>query len=384
MFKKILCASVCASALMMTAANAEEKETGLYAGLDVGYSILGGEDADSSNSSLDLGIDFEDNAFIDLRVGYDYGVFRLEGEIGYHTHDAKSFSVLNNGGNAFPVGNSAATRGEADLWSFMLNGVIDFGDLADNPSVMPFAGVGIGLADLDLDNLRIGSDLVGSGSETLFAYQFFAGFRFPVTEKLDVSLKYRYLATEDATITDSLAQRFDVSYDVHDIVIGFTLKFGGKEKSYASEQPKPIPVAVVEPEPEPAPVIEEPVAPEPMPEPAAGPEINKGPYVVYFDWDRSDLDGGDIEIISEAATAARQSGENVMLKVDGHADRSGSDGYNQKLSETRAAAVKLQLVEEGLSEDQIDVTSHGESDTAVATEDNVKEAGNRRVTIVIE
>jgi outer membrane protein OmpA-like peptidoglycan-associated protein len=69
------------------------------------------------------------------------------------------------------------------------------------------------------------------------------------------------------------------------------------------------------------------------------------------------------------------------VKLVGHADRSGSDTYNQALSLRRANAVKGALVREGVSESMIAVDGRGESEPMVPTADGVREPQNRRVNI---
>jgi OOP family OmpA-OmpF porin len=57
----------------------------------------------------------------------------------------------------------------------------------------------------------------------------------------------------------------------------------------------------------------------------------------------------------------------TMLKISvvGHADKIGSDGYNQKLSEKRANAVKAYLISKGAPADLIAVSGKGEKDPLV-------------------
>ena len=51
------------------------------------------------------------------------------------------------------------------------------------------------------------------------------------------------------------------------------------------------------------------------------------------------------------------------IAVVGHADRIGSDAYNQKLSERRASAVRAYLVKKGVPSDKIHTESRGESES---------------------
>ena len=67
----------------------------------------------------------------------------------------------------------------------------------------------------------------------------------------------------------------------------------------------------------------------------------------------------------------------------GHADRSGTPQYNQRLSQRRADAVAAELVRQGVSRNEIMVTAFGESRPLVPTADGVREPQNRRVEIVL-
>jgi OmpA-OmpF porin, OOP family len=67
--------------------------------------------------------------------------------------------------------------------------------------------------------------------------------------------------------------------------------------------------------------------------------------------------------------------------VIGHADRAGSDAYNQRLSERRSAAVRDALVQRGIPANEIVTMGRGERDPAVPTPDGVREPRNRRVVI---
>ena len=63
-------------------------------------------------------------------------------------------------------------------------------------------------------------------------------------------------------------------------------------------------------------------------------------------------------------------------------DRSGSPGYNQRLSERRASAVATALEGLGVPRSQMIVSGRGENDNRVPTADGVREPQNRRFEIV--
>jgi OOP family OmpA-OmpF porin len=77
-------------------------------------------------------------------------------------------------------------------------------------------------------------------------------------------------------------------------------------------------------------------------------------------------------------------GEPVKFRVLGHADRVGSEGFNQKLSQARADAVKQALVDRGIPASSITATGVGMADPAVPTPAGKRKRANRRVLIMIE
>jgi outer membrane protein OmpA-like peptidoglycan-associated protein len=73
--------------------------------------------------------------------------------------------------------------------------------------------------------------------------------------------------------------------------------------------------------------------------------------------------------------------ESVKLKIDGHTDSDGSDEFNLKLSDGRAASVKKYLVSKGIDESRLISEGFGES---MPVADNKTAAGkqqNRRVVM---
>ena len=121
--------------------------------------------------------------------------------------------------------------------------------------------------------------------------------------------------------------------------------------------------------------------PEPMmvtqPQQQPAPPSN---YMVFFDWDRSDITQQARGTIQQAANQHRQTG-NPPISVVGHADKSGPNNYNMALSLRRANAVKDTLVREGVSAQAINLQGKGEEAPLVQTADGVREPQNRRVEI---
>lgn len=144
---------------------------------------------------------------------------------------------------------------------------------------------------------------------------------------------------------------------------------GGMSTAQAApEQP-------VETAPEAAPEAAPAPAPEAAPAPSAG-----GDYSVYFDFDSWTLTAEDLTTITNAIDAARKGGQS-HIKIVGHTDTSGTADYNQRLSVRRARVVKEVMVQMGARPDSIETSGVGETDLAVDTGDNVREAKNRRSVI---
>jgi OOP family OmpA-OmpF porin len=112
----------------------------------------------------------------------------------------------------------------------------------------------------------------------------------------------------------------------------------------------------------------------------AEPAMKPKDFLVFFDWNKSNLTPEALKIIADAAAAAKQAGAK-QVKIVGHTDTSGSAAYNLKLSERRAQAVAAQMVRLGIPATAITTVGRGQEDLLVPTPDNVREPQNRRAAI---
>jgi len=124
---------------------------------------------------------------------------------------------------------------------------------------------------------------------------------------------------------------------------------------------------------------EPPPPPPPPPPPVAAPQS----FMVFFDWDRSNLSQQAVQTIGQAVAAFKSRGA-ARITATGHTDTSGPESYNMALSLRRANAVKSELVRQGVAAEAIQVVGKGESNPLVATGDGVREPQNRRVEIVLD
>ena len=335
-------------------------------GINVYLDIAGGanflEDSDISGTGLDTDADFDPGFAVKAAIGSALGSgFRFEAEFAYRQNDADS------------VGGSGAS-GDVSAWSLMGNAIYD---IKTGGRLTPYIGVGAGVAGIDWNDVTP----VGGGSvddnDTLFAYQGIAGAAYRVNDNLQLTLDYRYFATEEPDLTTSTDTNFDTDYRSHSIMVGLRWTFGEAKPRPAARPkpaPKPAPVAKPEPAPMPAPVAK----PKPKPKPA--PPITRS-FLVFFDWDKSDITPEARRVISQASANTRKA-EVTRITLTGHADRSGPERYNMALSLRRAKAVKREMMRNGVAAKDIAVFGRGETQPLVPTPDGVREPQNRRVEIV--
>jgi len=126
----------------------------------------------------------------------------------------------------------------------------------------------------------------------------------------------------------------------------------------------------------------EPAAYTPPPAVAPAPSVPKS-YLVFFDFNKSDLTPQASSIVDEAAKNAEAT-KVTQLTVTGHTDTVGSDAYNMRLSRRRAESVAAQLEKDGIPSSDIQIVAKGKRDLLVPTADGVKEPQNRRVQIVYD
>jgi OOP family OmpA-OmpF porin len=81
------------------------------------------------------------------------------------------------------------------------------------------------------------------------------------------------------------------------------------------------------------------------------------------------------------AAALERSGADIT--VTGHTDTRGSDSDNDVLSLRRAEQIRQVLLNRGFPAQRVEAIGRGERELAVPTADNVDEARNRRVVIIV-
>jgi outer membrane protein OmpA-like peptidoglycan-associated protein len=366
--RKLAIAVALSSTVLATPALA--RDGALYVGGEFGAMIVEDIDVDIGTRQDAITLDHEygyDGAGF---VGYDFGAFRVEAEVGYKKArlDSLQGTVRLPGEGATFGADRQDVSGSTSALSFMVNGMLDFGD---DEGISGFVGGGVGMARVKFNNQRVfenrGPFL--DDSDTRFAWQVIAGVRQAITDNVDVHIKYRFFNVDNIrmnAVTAVAAQGGDSEsrFRSHSLLGGLTFNFGA-----APPPPAPLP-----PPPPPPPPPPEPAPPAP-PAPVA-----VGPFIVFFDWDRSDITPQAAAILDNAAAAYQQTGQ-AQVVLAGHADRSGSAQYNVGLSQRRADSVRSYLAGRGVPDGAIATEAFGESRPLVETADGVREPQNRRVEI---
>ncbi|HVH81982.1 MAG TPA: OmpA family protein, partial [Stellaceae bacterium] len=240
-------------------------------------------------------------------------------------------------------------------------------------NVLPYITGGVAFADVTLKSNFIPVGIFPGSSakinDTLVGWTAGAGLEYSINPWWSIGAEYRYsdygstsgslgtltttaATTAGVTTFGTAAVSGKVGLQEHSIMAKINYHFG------AVAPPPPAPM----------------VAPAPPP---AAPKV----FIVFFDWDKDTITREGQAIIAQAADAYK-AGAPVQIQVTGYTDRSGSPGYNQRLSERRANNVARALAALGVPKSSMLVSGRGENDNRVPTAPGVREPQNRRVEIV--
>jgi outer membrane protein OmpA-like peptidoglycan-associated protein len=324
---------------------------GWYAGAETGLNLAPSEKyKDFANGTSEVKVSHDPGFGLLINGGYAFGQFRAEGEFGWRY-------------NGVDKANGSDGKGNVQAYDLMANG---YYDIKTGTAWTPYLGLGLGGADVQNNKIRNSSGNLTKDSDVVFAYQGIAGVSYALNDHLALNADYRYLRTLDGEYkpTDTYTQKVKAPYESHSLLVGFTYKFG------APAAPKVAPVAAAAP------------APAPVPAPKPTQAVIAKSYLVFFDFDKSNITPEAQKIIEQAATNAKSS-KATSIALTGHTDAAGSEKYNMALSLRRANAVKAALVKLGIPDNEISVVGKGKSDPLVPTADGVREPQNRRVQILL-
>jgi OmpA-OmpF porin, OOP family len=289
-----------------------------------------GNFSSSSNATFNTGF------VVGGALGYDFIGLRVEAE-----------GVYRENTGTLAVGGFSAGFNFNEV-SIMGNAYYDF--LAGS-AIVPYIGAGAGVGFINAGALG------ATRQSTQFAYQAILGVGWNIDSTFRLNLEGRYYGTTAPNFSNqgSLGNtQYNLTYSPQNnnvsAMLSLHMRFG---------------VAAPPPPPPPPPVVSPPS------------------FMVFFDWDRSNLSQQALTTIQQAANAFQAKGS-ARITATGHTDTSGPESYNMALSLRRANAVKDALVRDGVPAQAISVVGMGEKGLLVQTGDNVREPQNRRVEIVVQ
>ena len=126
-------------------------------------------------------------------------------------------------------------------------------------------------------------------------------------------------------------------------------------------------------------VVKQEPPPPPPPAPAPAPVEEKIVLNgIRFDFDKSVIKPEFVPVLDEAVDILKKHADK-KVEIQGHTDSIGTEAYNEKLGMRRADAVKMYLVDKGVTAENLTTQSFGESNPVADNDTKEGRAMNRRV-----
>jgi opacity protein-like surface antigen len=194
-----------------------------------------------------FGIKYTTGYDLDLIGGYDLGLFRLEGELGYKQTNLDRLAVdqavlnaISDYADVVITPDDLSLDGRARVFSGMINGLIDTG----GAGFSAFVGGGAGLANVKFS----GGGL--SSSDSAVAWQLLAGVRTAISPGLEFGIKYRYFRTGNLKFSDTIDVDGDSykgtlsgHFNSHSLLASFVYNFGTQPVAARQGLPPAMPPA---------------------------------------------------------------------------------------------------------------------------------------------
>jgi OOP family OmpA-OmpF porin len=100
---------------------------------------------------------------------------------------------------------------------------------------------------------------------------------------------------------------------------------------------------------------------------------------VQFALDKAEILSVSFGLLDEVAKVIQENPHVQKVSIEGHASDEGDEQYNLQLSKARAEAVRQYLVKQGVVQDRLSSTGHGEAKPLVANDSPEGREKNRRV-----
>src|SRR6202012_1766591 len=145
------------------------------------------------------------------------------------------------------------------------------------------------------------------GSQTEFTWQGIAGLTIALSDRIEVQPDYPYQSIDNSDHTFTALASSPFTYkdkDIQSVMLSLRWYLSGPAKAEAPPPPPPLP---------------------PPPPPPPPPPVKT--FIVFFDFNKSDLTEAAQQVVAEAVKTAKDTGA-VRVLVTGHTDTVGSQSYN--------------------------------------------------------
>ncbi len=193
-------------------------DDGYYIGAWGGGVLL--DEAKGRGSEGTLNADFEPGYGAGISFGYDLGrqypevgQGRLEIEVAQRRNDLDDIEFSDG---------TAAASGDVTALTVMFN---SFADFYQYRPWLPYVGLGLGYAQVSLNDAQVTGGALGDDSDGVFAYMAAVGVGYQVTSMVTLDLGYRFLGALDPKFKLADGTTVDWDYDSHSATLGLRVKF---------------------------------------------------------------------------------------------------------------------------------------------------------------
>ncbi len=177
------------------------------------------------NTTYNDKVEFYPGINTGITGGYDFGYFRIEGELSYKSASIKEITDKSDNYRYRSV------DGDLGALALMFNGFVD---LHNQSAVTPYFGGGVGFATLSLSD-TYGTDTRGGittrellyieDNDSVLAAQIGAGVVIELNSVLSLDLGYRYFVTSKARFDSEWDLSTELRVKSHNLLAGLRLKF---------------------------------------------------------------------------------------------------------------------------------------------------------------
>jgi opacity protein-like surface antigen len=191
---------------------------GYYIGIQGGVGFLPETKAQDSEGSVNFSYDagYDGSITLGYDIGNNYpniGNGRIEVEFNAASNDINEVETIEG---------NVTVDGSADRASIMFNTI---GEYVTESGMIIYALLGLGWAEISLDNVSILGEPFVDDSNSQLAYQAGVGVAWRFSDHFFVDLGYRYYGTTDPEFTKKDGGNLDYEYASHRLLAGLRLQF---------------------------------------------------------------------------------------------------------------------------------------------------------------